>query len=97
MAVKAVVIGLCAALAVAAPARDLFCGDRAKVLRDAEAESQRRLWYGIVEPWLGIIEVLVGDDGAWTILVTRVDGVVCLKGTGTDSTLEPAPEDGPEA
>lgn len=26
----------------------------------------------------GIIEVLVGDDGAWTLLVTRPSGVTCI-------------------
>lgn len=94
MAIKRLVIGLCAALAVAAPARAELCGTRDMVLRAAEAEGQRLLWSGILTPWLGVVEILAGEDGRWTILIIKTDRVVCLKGTGTDGALETSPEEG---
>lgn len=83
-----------AMLALSAPgsaAGQIACGERAKVLQSfADAYKEKPSAIGITDQG-GLIEVLVGPTGTWTMLLTVPGGPACIIGTGQDWHMRPAP------
>lgn len=69
----------------------MACAPRADVLAHAEKEwKEKSVGRGVTSTG-GLFEVLVSEDGAWTVLLTTPAGLSCLIASGQGwRALEPS-------
>ena len=84
--IPAALLFAAASLAVASPvaAQEANCVDRGRLidaLQGKYGEHQRGL--GLIDAQ-NALELHVGKDGAWTLILTKTNGVSCVVGTGID-------------
>lgn len=83
-------IALAMGLIIAAPAHaQTLCGPRQSFIDHlGKNHGEAPTAMGLTSSG-SILEVLTSEDGGWTIMVTRADGVSCLVATGEDwETIE---------
>lgn len=74
--------------AVAAP---MVCGDRIEIVANfARTHKEVPTAIGLTDQG-GLLEVLVGPTGSWTMLLTMPGGAACIIGTGQDWHMRPVP------
>ncbi len=74
-----------------AAAAPMVCGDRIEIVANfARAYKETPTAIGLTDQG-GLIEVLVGPTGSWTMLLTMPGGPACVIGTGQDWHMQPAP------
>ncbi len=79
-----------------AQAHPLLCGPRAEVVHKLDAEHQEApVAIGLLDRGDGVLEVFASDDGGFTVVVTRPDGLSCLLAAG--GNWESVPEKKPPA
>lgn len=73
-----------AAVATGGPARaeDPPCGLRADLLRALATEAGEALRVQMIDVAGHLVEIVVGLDGSWTLLVTLPGGPSCIAGWG---------------
>lgn len=66
----------------AAKATDIFCKERPKVFENLDKHYQEyKIGSGLSSTGV-MIEVFVSDEGSWTVLITRPDGLSCIASHG---------------
>ena len=70
------------AVATAANAHMLPCGERREVLTQLEQQYDEKLTAFGVGSDGRMVEVLVGPVGTWTIITTDTTGIACIIGSG---------------
>ncbi len=73
------------------------CGDRADVLAQLEAKFKERPRARGMTRGGAVVELLVSDDGSFTILLTLPSSRTCLQATGEDWEDLPRPPPGKDA
>ena len=87
--IRIAVIGTVLALSTLSAQAQLVCGGRDDVVAGlAQAFQQRQIGYGVVGQ-TAIVEIYVSTNGAWTLLITDVNGQSCILaiGEGWENTL----------
>lgn len=89
------IAGVVATTEASAMVQNMFCGPRGILIAElAKTYDERPVSYGIM-PDGALLEVLVGPDGNWTILVTQPGGPACVLVYGLDWETPLPPDAGP--
>lgn len=78
-----------ALLPFSAPQAQQICADRLGILRHLERNhGESPVGAGLTEGG-SVVELLTGDNGTWTLIVSNPDGTSCLLATGENWQTAP--------
>ena len=77
-----VLLALFSCLAYPARSQTVSCGERSKFLEHLGSKYQESIRAMGIEVTGGVLEVLVSEEGSWTIIRTSPNGQSCVIATG---------------
>ena len=98
-AVAVVAAATASAQAPPAEAQTMFCAQRDNLVELLKAQyEEKQRGFGLADQRT-VVELYVGPNGSWTLMLTKSTGVSCVLGSGDDwqDTNPPVPEIGAEA
>ena len=94
---KTIAVALMAVFLCSTANAQQFCGQRDAMLKAAEEKYKEVPRHRALSSDGAMIEVLVSEEGTWTVVVSLPDGTACVRGSGAAwENLTPEPV-GPKA
>lgn len=90
-------LALLGALVFPTHAQSLQCGPLADMLAGLKHTYTETPRFWGISGGGGVMEILVSESGAWTIIVSYPDGMACMYLSGEDFTVIPQAKKGPRA